>query len=703
MARFGFSILLLALMAVWVGPFLSAARNGLQEPASGTPLPSTFPDPVMDSSRLEVIRGSPGFWRVGRDRDGVWWFVSPSDRIEFLNTVTTVQPYQVGRHPDGPHYRSTDWTGELRADSGDLHAWAVRTLDRVRAVGFKGIGAWSNPVFHAYDVPMTRDLNIWSWASRACQRLYHPDWAGIAEKAVETQVPQYRENRNLVGYYLDNELHWEGNTPAFYFDNLPIDDPNRLKVIETIRSLWPTVEAFNADWDLALNSWDELSAMTTLPREPSAAYSRLFSAFLEQVATDYFRLTTSLIRKHDPNHLVLGVRFAGVAVPEVVRASRNYTDAQSINYYVADGQLDQSLFEMLHRESGQPVIVSEYSFHALDGRSGNRNTFGFQSQVTDQLARAEGYEWMTRGLARVPFVIGADWFQWNDEPPSGRSSDGEDVNFGIVDIDDVEYEPLVEAVRRTAPQLNPLHALSADDARTDVWREPLGPLPEFEVPYLPSGIAINGSLSEWSESNRLTGVRLGRTLGIERTANSAPRFYLGWNETGLFVAFDVPDNNIEAAPANGRWWTRDSVELWVSTRPVAPDQSYYNVYSHQFFFVPVTQPGPDGLAGTFAQWHRDGDALTQHRIPHPDIKFAVRLLPGRYVVEAFIPTSALHGFDPKNHPTLGFNLHVRNFDAAADAFWSAGKESNTQQRPNTWGILRLSPAEHPLAHAQARP
>ena len=190
------------------------------------------------------------------------------------------------------------------------------------------------------------------------------------------------------------------------------------------------------------------------------------------MAQRYFEMTTSLVRKHDPNHLILGVRFRGHAPPQVVAASRGLTDAQSVNYYPDDAKLDRELFQTLHELSGrQPVIVSEYSFHALDGRSGNRNRFGFPGQVTDQKARARGYELMTTRLSRLPYVIGADWFQWMDEPPSGRLRDGEDVNFGVVDVADQPYDALVDAVRTTAPKLNGRHADSATGPLADVWRD----------------------------------------------------------------------------------------------------------------------------------------------------------------------------------------------------------------------------------------
>ena len=55
---------------------------------------------------------------------------------------------------------------------------------------------------------------------------------------------------------------------------------------------------------------------------------------------------------------------------------------------------------------------------------------------------------------------------------------------------------------------------------------------------------------------------------------------------GLYIAMQVYDSRIESAPASGWWWTRDHVEFFISTRPVASDQDDYNVHCHQFFFVP---------------------------------------------------------------------------------------------------------------------
>jgi hypothetical protein len=224
------------------------------------------------------------------------------------------------------------------------------------------------------------------------------------------------------------------------------------------------------------------------------------------------------------------------------------------------------------------------------------------------------------------------------------------------------------------------------------------------VPFLTKPPILNGELSDWSPASKLGGIRHSQTIGLERSKLPLPNVYLGWTDQGLYVGMEVFDNDIVGAPAKGWWWTRDHVEFWISTQPVASDQNFYDANSHQFFFVPNDWPGDDGIAGTVGQWHRSGDALAENLIPHPDIKKAVRVLPDRYVVEMFIPKKALHGWDARQQPAMAFNLHVRNFQHAIDYFWSAPKEVMTQLRPNTWGPMYLDgPAKMNTAESMVTP
>lgn len=673
-------------------PTASTPDSKIPPATQPTTRPTTHPaaQQAVLANSFVTLRGHEGFWRLGKDQTGVWWFVSPTGQREFLNTVTTVQPTLKGRQRNAADYISNDFdlTGD-RAAATDR--WASATLARVKDVGFKGIGAWSHPVFHNHDIPITRDLNVWTWLRERTNRLYSPEWIEDVEATIKKQVTPLRDNRNLVGYYTDNELDWGDSAvgPAHYFDDLPATDPNRLQVMKVIRATWPTTDDFNAAWGTSLCDYAEMDEWKSLPRTATEAYRTLGSKWLYTLATDYFRITTELVKKYDPHHLILGVRYRGYMVPEVVAASRDFTDAQSVNYYVADATLDRKMFDGAYEASGQPIIITEYSFHSLDGRSGNRNMVGFPSQVLDQQARAEAYKLFTTRLSRVPYIVGADWFQWMDEPPSGRLSDGEDANFGIVDVDDRVYETLADAVKATTPMLNALHQGSHADSRKDVWREPTEARPTVKIPYLAKAPRLNGEVSDWPASAKLPNVKAVRTVGHERSKLALPNMLVGWRDEGLYVAFEVFDDQVTAAPADGWWWSRDSIEFWVSTKPVADDRMGYDENAHHFFFVPVDFPSRDGVGGVVGQWYAPGSKIRATQLPHPDIRNAVRVLSDRYVVEIFIPAKALNGFDPSQ--TMAYNAHVRNYQQAAEYYWSAPKLVITQARPNTWGTVYLEP------------
>jgi hypothetical protein len=347
------------------------------------------------------------------------------------------------------------------------------------------------------------------------------------------------------------------------------------------------------------------------------------------------------------------------------------------------------MFRMMYERSGQPIIISEYSFHSMDGHSGNLDSVGFSAQVPDQEARADGYRLMTTRLARVPYIIGADWFQWCDEPPAGRSSDGEDVSFGVVDVHDKPYTQLVNSIRDTAPLLDPLHARSAVDPQTGIWRESYAVKPVKHVPFLAHPPVLDGDLTQWTQNSALDGIRSDQTVGIDRVNVRKPDVYMGWTNEGLYLALQIYDRHIETTPADAWWWTRDNIELFVSTRPVTSKEASYDVNCHQFFVVPSDATASD--AAVVGQWHRDGDALKDNLIPDPLIQKTVKILPDRYIVELFIPTAALHNYNPSHQSQLAFNLHVRDFNTASDFFWSAPKSSRTELRPNTWGTLILDP------------
>jgi hypothetical protein len=167
---------------------------------------------------------------------------------------------------------------------------------------------------------------------------------------------------------------------------------------------------------------------------------------LAPYATRYFEVVCGAIRKYDPNHLILGVRFNKMPPLSVVIVSARFVDVESVNYYRDEAHWNWDIFDAIRTVWHGPQIISEFSFYSDDNQSGCRNSKGFGGKCADQRDRARLYRWVVANCRLRKDIVGAEWFQWNDEPPQGRALDGEDCNFGLVDIYDRPYSGLVQAI-----------------------------------------------------------------------------------------------------------------------------------------------------------------------------------------------------------------------------------------------------------------
>ena len=90
------------------------------------------------------------------------------------------------------------------------------------------------------------------------------------------------------------------------------------------------------------------------------------------------------------------------------------------------------------------------------------------------------------GALRNPALVGAHWFQYLDEPTTGRF-DGENYQVGFVDICDRPYPEMVAASRAIASRL---YATRSGGAIPQAIRQPArkavlqGPFPKVSVDAL---------------------------------------------------------------------------------------------------------------------------------------------------------------------------------------------------------------------------
>ena len=144
--------------------------------------------------------------------------------------------------------------------------------------------------------------------------------------------------------------------------------------------------------------------------------------------------------------------------------------------------------------------------------------------VASQEERAAGKAAATRNFAAIPEVIGMHWFQYYDHPRGGRG-DGEDYDFGLVDINDQPYEQLTAALARANRRAIEIHARAAATERA--VRTASRP---FVLPHTAIS-AEDHSLSDWSKPASLL-PRLAASPGSVEFGEA----YLSWNERGLSLA-----------------------------------------------------------------------------------------------------------------------------------------------------------------------
>jgi hypothetical protein len=455
------------------------------------------------------------------------WFVRPNGERFFSLGVCVVSQGASREEfdPANPGYAA--WQHYV-----DSNLWTRATLKRLKAWNFTTIGGWSDfqVLKHCNDpdIAFAPVLHIGSTAGAPWWDMWDPKITDRMDAVARDQILALRDDPRVIGYYSDNEMGW-WNAILFKMTlEQASTSGQRQRLIQLLR------ETYQNDWSKLLQdfepapgveNWDTLGRHGMLFLRPGGNGFRVQRRFLGLLATRYYSLVRDIIRKYDRRALILGDRYQSFYYPEVARACSRYVDAVSSNLNASwnDGTFARFYVETLHRLTDKPVLIGEFYMSARENRSGNKNTRGVFPVVATQKERAAGFHNTLHALVKIPYVIGADWFQYYDEPTHGRY-DGENFNFGLVDIHDRPYEALTKtasALDLVALKKQPVPA--RPDASQGVPPAPRNPLAQFE-PML--------ALKHWD-----------RERGFVPPASEHPLadLYVCWNRKAIYLGLYAQD------------------------------------------------------------------------------------------------------------------------------------------------------------------
>ncbi len=453
-------------------------------------------------------------------QDADWWLASPEGRKFFSLGVCCVHQGASRKSFDSENPGYAAWQ-----QYDTPAAWADASLRRVKSWGFTTVGGWGDletlrtsreetlyltPVLHIGSSAGAPWLDMWD--SKIIRRM---------EEIAREQILSLRNDARVLGYYSDNELGWWNAALWKMTLEQPASSGQRQRLIQLLR------DAYQNDWKKLLEDfqpenaqrWPQLQRGGMLFLKPGGNGIHTMRRFLGLLAERYYQLTRDIIRKYDSRALFLGDRYQSFYYPEVARAAASYVDAVSSNLDASwdDGSFTRYYLDTLHALTDKPILISEFYLAAAENRSGNKNTQGVYPVVATQRQRADAARNTLVTFTRLPYVLGADWFQFADEPQHGRA-DGENFNFGLVDINDRPYEEITTMFATlNAEKLKAQPAPLRPDASSGIPPAPSDPFANFTP---------TRAIAQWD-----------RERGFVKSMSKHPLadLYVCWNSRGLYL------------------------------------------------------------------------------------------------------------------------------------------------------------------------
>lgn len=443
--------------------------------------------------RLEAT----GRFRVQK-HGGKWWFVDPEGRLFWSSGITGVRFNNATRiagrenffewlPPQGdPCARFFSGKGQgrafdfyaanlLRKHGAELEpAFFDVATRRLVAWGVNTIANWSDERSWALRrVPYTVPIHAGGPTFVVTERLkagqpwirrfpdpFDPRFAaGLDEKL--SALAHLKDDPWLLGVFIDNELPWtEGSPPrgvAAAALDLPADAPVKSALLRLLRASHASPDALNASFGTRFASWEDAAGPWKLDAAQLKSAESALGALDAAVADQYFRTCRDALQRRLPGALYLGCRFH-VYNHEAIRAAKKYCDVVSFNIYAYSPSERQA--DELAAEMDFPVVIGEFHFGATD-----RGMFHPGLRKTEhQKDRADKYVAYMTEAAIAPWCVGAHWFQYLDQPLTGRG-DGENYNIGFISATDDPYPELSAATRAFHGTLYPARAAAAAKGR----------------------------------------------------------------------------------------------------------------------------------------------------------------------------------------------------------------------------------------------
>ncbi len=434
------------------------------------------------------MKGRDGYFRVGKTTDGQWWFIDLDGKPFFYKGICAVNRAGTagGRRANpGPYATAIDRNFNYQ-NSPD--SFVTHTIDKMKGWGFNAFGAWATEEFYDRGLPYTEILEFFKEGpfieqtgnSKKIPDIFSQEWKIAIDRKARALCAPKRNSKDLVGYFTDNEIGFGkvddfGMDPGFVNagrfgfsllrETLALDSGQAAytKAWEFLMGRYSSMEMLSDAWQVPINNKEEIRTLnknlTPIESDEYVADARDFSKLF---ASTYFKLVNEVIKKYDPNHLILGCRFGSPPDPFILEAMKPWTDVISQNNY---RPVMYERIDYLYEQTDMPIMIGEFSW--------NTDLFKkvpLHGEEAEQLSvKQRMFDRGNMVLARAathPGMVGYTWYRWvQPRSTDEKFTDGlvdhenqEDIHSAILKETNLKLDSIRESANNKVSELNNHHA-----------------------------------------------------------------------------------------------------------------------------------------------------------------------------------------------------------------------------------------------------
>lgn len=331
--------------------------------------------------------------------------------------------------------------------------WTKITKSRLIEWNVNSIGNWSDAEFiRKSKIPYVTPLQNFPVTKNRVFRDF-PDVFSEEYELLSTeyakQLEPLKEDKYLIGYFMNNEPGWAYVPTINLAEELLTKDgdfASKDSLITFLRVRHKTIGQLNEKWTTQFKSFKQLKN----PIENAAGLSKTSAADLEEFSTKmlerYIEVPVIALKKVDPNHLNMGMRWASGALKESWRfAGTQFLDVFSMNNYTDN---PSSRLDIAAKYTNKPILIGEFHHGSMEA---GHSAFGARWTKTEA-DRAVAYRHYAENAAAHPNSIGIHYFSFNDDPVLGRF-DGQNFHQGFVSVGHKPYSDFVNGYAKVNDEL----------------------------------------------------------------------------------------------------------------------------------------------------------------------------------------------------------------------------------------------------------